>query len=176
MFFSIALSTEKNTGEKNISFRWLLLCLGAFITNGLIGVMQKIQQSSHCEELNSFLMIAFTVSVLVSGAACLICSLKEKKAKKQSMHLSFSVGILAALSGICIAIANKINLYLAGTMDSAVFFPVVNGGGLILATIAAALLFKERLIVKQRFGLIIGVVSVFFLCNFAFILEMIIKT
>ena len=50
-------------------------------------------------------------------------------------------------------------------MDSAVFFPVVNGGGLVLTTLAAVLIFKERLSVRRSLGVAFGIVSVIFLCN-----------
>jgi len=50
-------------------------------------------------------------------------------------------------------------------MDSAVFFPIVNGGGLVLTTFAAVLLFKEKLSKKQWIGVVLGIASVVFLCN-----------
>ena len=39
------------------------------------------------------------------------------------------------------------------------------GGGLVLTTLAAVLLFKERLSVKQWIGVAFGIISVVFLCN-----------
>ena len=52
-----------------------------------------------------------------------------------------------------------------GGMDSAVFFPIVNGGGLVLSTLAAVLIFKEKLNKKQWIGITLGICSVVFLCN-----------
>ena len=69
------------------------------------------------------------------------------------------------VNGICVAINNKFNLYLSGVMDSAVFFPIVNGGGLVLTTLAAVLLFREKLSKKQWVGIVLGITSVVFLCN-----------
>ena len=74
------------------------------------------------------------------------------------------LGIMIA-SGACVAVNNKFNLYLSGVMDSAVFFPIVNGGGLVLTTLAAVLLFKEKLSTKQWIGVVLGIASVVFLCN-----------
>ena len=68
-------------------------------------------------------------------------------------------------SGACVAVNNKFNLYLSGVMDSAVFFHIVNGGGLVLTTLAAVLLFKEKLSTKQWIGVVLGIASVVFLCN-----------
>ena len=68
-------------------------------------------------------------------------------------------------SGVCVAANNKYNLYLSGVMDSAVFFPIINGGGLILTTLAAVVMFGERLSKKQWIGIALGIASVIFLCD-----------
>ena len=73
--------------------------------------------------------------------------------------------ILMVVSGIAVAANNKLNLYLSGVMDSAVFFPIVNGGHLVLTTISALLFFKEKLTAKQWVGMILGIVAVVLLCN-----------
>ena len=73
--------------------------------------------------------------------------------------------LLMLITGICVAANNKINLYLSGVMDSAVFFPTVNGGGLILATLTALVLFREKPTKKQWLGIAFGTVSVVLLCN-----------
>ena len=45
------------------------------------------------------------------------------------------------------------------------FFSIVNGGGLVLTTLAAVLLFKEKLSVKQWIGVAVGTASVVLLCD-----------
>ena len=54
---------------------------------------------------------------------------------------------------------------LSGEMDSAVFFPLVNGSNLILTTLVSVLLFKEKFKKLQWVGLIAGIVAVIMLCN-----------
>ena len=73
--------------------------------------------------------------------------------------------LLVALSGVCVAAQNKLSLYLAGVMDSAVFFPIVNGGGLVLMIVASLILFREKMQKRQWIGILLGIVSVVFLCN-----------
>ena len=70
-----------------------------------------------------------------------------------------------AAGGVLQAVNHKLNLYLSGVMDSAVFFPIVNGGGLVLTTLLAVTLFRERLDGRQWVGLILGIVSVVLVCN-----------
>ena len=92
-------------------------------------------------------------------------STDEKEKRNKSTKLIWLLIGIMVINGACVAVNNKFNLYLSGVMDSAIFFPIVNGGGLVLTTLAAVLLFKERLSVKQWIGVAFGIISVVFLCN-----------
>ena len=167
MLASFALANGGENGGKRANLRWLLLCVVAFLATGAIGVMQKIHQSSAFkEELNAFLVIAFAVSALFSGVVALLLRKKESGSEENrndrgGMMLLF---LLMLVSGVCVAVNNKLNLYLSGVIDSVIFFPVVNGGGLVLTTLASLLIFKERLRGKQWIGILLGIASVLCLC------------
>jgi multidrug transporter EmrE-like cation transporter len=45
-------------------------------------------------------------------------------------------------------------------MPGIIFFPIVNGGVIILSALSAILLFRERLPKMQLIGLIAGIISV----------------
>ncbi len=169
MLVSFALSIERKEGEKKSSTLWLILCLVAFLATGMIGIMQKIHQTSaHKGELNSFLIVAFLTSFLCSAA--LLCYTKHKDGtlsfhfEKPDRKTLLLIGIMIG-AGICAAINNKLNLFLSGVIDTAVFFPIVNGGNLVLTTIVAVLVFRERLTKTQWIGVAAGILSVLFLCN-----------
>lgn len=167
MLASFALANGGENGGKRANLRWLLLCVVAFLATGAIGVMQKIHQSSAFkEELNAFLVIAFGVSAFLSGVVALLLRKNEsgseenRNARGGMMLLIF----LMLISGVCVAVNNKLNLYLSGVIDSVIFFPVVNGGGLVLTTLASLIIFKERLRAKQWIGILLGIASVLCLC------------
>ena len=169
MLLSFGLAVEKKSDEKRASLRWLIYCLIAFFCTGGIGIMQKVHQSSSVkDELNAFLVIAFAVSFVFSMMCTLYLSKRERVSLKKIPFQSALPWLLIGamiVSGACGAVNNKLNLYLSGVMDSAVFFPIVNGGGLVLTTIAAILFFRERLSLKQWIGMLCGIASVIFLCN-----------
>ncbi len=174
MVISFFLAVDKQKDEKGASFRWLLMSLLSMILNGCIGIMQKVHQSSsYKSELNIFLVIAFAASFLLSLAFTLLMWGKDRNCSKATSAADpysdrrKSIGLLVCtiLGGICIAVNHKLNLYLSGVMDSAVFFPLVNGGGLVLTTLAAMIFFREKLNRKQWIGVILGTLSVVFLCN-----------
>lgn len=169
MLVSFLLATKSDGEEKKANLKWLSLCLIAFAATGGIGVMQKAHQSSeHQNELNAFLIIAFLSSAILCAIFAVLLKRKGSRddatrSKNQNQAL-IMIAIMIA-GGACIAVNNKFNLYLSGVMDSAVFFPIVNGGGLVLTTLSAVLLFKERLSKKQWIGVVFGIASVVFLCD-----------
>lgn len=172
MIGCLVLSVDFSGEQKKSSMKWLLFCGLAFIGCGAIGVMQKWHQNTaYKEELNQFLVIAFITSAVYSAISVAIA---KKSAKAQPAEtgapakrklLSTTPVIMMIICGICIAVNNILNLYLSGAMDSAIFFPVVNGGGLILTTLSALVLFKEKLSTKRWIGILLGIIAVILLCN-----------
>lgn len=171
MLVSFICLVKKKADEQKASWRWLGWCMVAWICTGGIGLMQKAHQSSaHKGELNAFLIVAFAFSFLFSLLATWVIKKKEDtalfavSAEKGNKRTERRLLLWILLVGVLGAVNNKLNLYLSGAMDSAVFFPIVNGGGLVLSVLAGLLVFKERLTKKQWLGIGFGVASVIFLC------------
>ena len=169
MLLCFLLSVDFSKNEKKAPRSWFLYVFLTFFATGLIGVMQKWHQSSeYKEELDGFLIIAFSCSFLFSLTGAIISSQKQKRdqeAKPFSRDITVLAVMLMICCGICAAANNKMNLFLSGVMDSAIFFPVVNGGGMILSTITSLLLFKEKFSIQKWGGIAIGVVAVILICN-----------
>lgn len=179
LVFCFFASSNGKSGQKPRR-GWLSSCLTAFLLTGAIGVMQKWQQSSPYQSQSAeFLIIAFIVAFAVSlvalgftahkggnnaGNATFSSSLIINAPEKRKSAFDFAT-IAAVLAGASAAVNNFINLYLSGAMDSAVFFPVVNGGGLMLVTVYSVIFFREKLSPKQWTGLVLGCVAVVLLCN-----------
>lgn len=166
MLGCFVLSVNVSGEQKKASLKWLLYALAAFLCTGGIGVMQKWHQSTvYKMELDAFLIIAFAFSFLYSTVFCLLQARKAGSAAELKPVVKLLPLALLVLAGICVAANNKLNLFLAGEIDSAVFYPVVNGGHLVLTTLIAVVFFRERLTKRQWLGLALGTISVLLLCN-----------
>lgn len=130
--------------------------------------MQKLHQTSpHAAELNSFLIISFVISFLFSFLLALVFMKKEKLPlieKSAKGGADWLILVIAVVSGVCVAANHKLNLGLSGVIPTAVFFPVVNGGNLVLTTLSALVIFREKLTKRQWIGVVLGTASVLFLC------------
>lgn len=171
MILSVSKDGEGEAAQKKANLVWLACCMGAFLLNGFIGILQQIHQNSaHRDELNLFLLVAFLFSSVFSLGGWLFCRRPKGKTaaaqERSALHLTprNPAFYACALTGVCVAAANIINLYLSGVMESAVFFPVVNGGGLILSALAGIVLFRERLSGRKWIGLGVGTAAILLLC------------
>ena len=177
MVACFVLTVKADKSHRKATFGWLMLSIVSFALSGAIGVIQKIHQTStHADELYAFLTVAFSVSVLYSlvslpftvkkdGDGAFLTTGEQNAVldgarKYSALSYSFMLGGMIAAIGVCIAFNNVINLFLVGVMPSAVFFPVVNVGGLLLSILASLALFREKLSKKQWLGLAAGVLAI----------------
>lgn len=169
MLVCLVLSVKQESGEqKKKSVRWFLWCIVSCVCSGGVGIMQKIHQSSeHRGELTMFLVIAFLGSFLFSSANMAVGKVRETREAEplfSGRSSAFLLTVLFCAAGIGVALNNLINLYLSGIVESAVFFPTVNGGGLILTTVASLVFFREKLTIRQWIGMAFGIAAVLLLC------------
>lgn len=168
MVVCFILSVDSKSETNRTNKKWLICCGIAFLCTGLIGVMQKWHQSSpYKEELDVFLVISFAFSFVSSALLWMMKKNKKETNKTQDNKktvFAFLPIFLMIISGVCVALNNKLNLFLSGTMDSAVFFPIVNGGGIALTLLSSIIIFRERLSRKQWVGILFGVVAILLLC------------
>lgn len=169
MLGCLVLSVKQEDGEqKKKTMRWFALCMLTCLCSGGIGLMQKVHQSSDYRgELTMFLIVAFICSFVFSAGSLLVPRLRGKGGEEKLFEKKAAAWLLAGMfvfGGVGVALNNLINLYLSGVVDSAVFFPIVNGGGLVLITLASVLLFREKLSGRQWVGLALGIAATLLLC------------
>ena len=155
--FILSIDFSENSG---MSVKWLLVVVGSFVGMGMIGVLQTVHQvSSFKDEINGFLFWSFVFSFVMFALLYLPYMVKDKKAKRKREKYTVADWSLMLVTGVIIGAINLINLYLSGAMPSVIFFPIVNGGVIVLSGLASLLVFKEKLSAKKLAGLIVGIAA-----------------
>ena len=141
--------------KKNLSKKWTMLAILAFVFSGMAGVMEKIHQSTEAKtEKLPFVFVAcavmFAFSIVLSLAT-------RKKEEKVSIRSTLSV---AAVSGLVIGLYSTVNLTLSGNLDSMIYYPIANGGAMLLTVLVSVVIFKERFDKERIIGTIIGLLGI----------------
>lgn len=155
--FYLGSITTQPEGHK-ASLRWMLFCFIAFLGNGgLMTLIKAHQVIMPGREMREFLIIAFCTAALLSVLLFFIYSFAKHQSINHMKRMSLVIFVLVA--GGTTAFGNQLTLYLAGRVPAVIQFPMVNGGVVILSTIASCLLFREKLYRKSTASLAIGVIA-----------------
>lgn len=168
MVASLVCFADFSGKEKGTSLMWFVFSMAAFVATGIIGVTQKYQQTTaYKDQLDGFLVAAFAASCIYSAVIVAASAIKQTPERRKALKKEISpllIGI-TVVAGLCAFGNNKMNIYLSSVIDSAIFFPTINVGGLILSTVADMGLFKQKIQPLKWLGIGIGIVAVLLICN-----------
>lgn len=153
------ITTFRKSESGKVNTKWVVLLACTFFLIGSIGVLQRVfREQSFGDQTAPFLASAFLVAFLFSGfmskGRCF-----EKVKDKRFL-------IVSVLSGACVYVNNHANLYLSGVLPNPLFIPLANGAPLVLTSIVAITIFKEKITWLQLIGLVGSTASLVFICLF----------
>ena len=144
--------------DASVGGKWLFFAFGSFVGWGLVGVCQYVHQASpHAGEIKGFLLWTFLFTTVLF--VVLYFLVPRDKEKKDGYRFLTRSTPLVLISGVIIGAVNFINLYLAGKLPPVIFYPIVNGGVIILAIVAAFVFYREKPDTKKLIGLVAGLAA-----------------
>lgn len=156
---AIILSGRKPQAKGNSAKSYYFIPLViAMLASGGLGIVQKLQQKSdYAEQKSVFLLIAFLLAALTS----LLFALFTKKANTDPTRPRKLA--VASCVGLFFGCCNLLNTSLAGLLDSAIFFPTLNIGVILLSIICGVVFFREKIKKKEIIVIMLGMASIFLL-------------
>lgn len=156
--FLTVFKPSKNQAEQEKSEKsWFLWCFLFFICSGITGIVFKLHQSSQArDEVNRMMLAAAITSIVLFLVLSLIV---QRKKDKTLPRIPAPAYIFVIACGIVSCGYNRLNISLSGLIPSIVFFPVFNGSVIFLASLFAAILFREKITKRQMTGIIIGIAA-----------------
>lgn len=150
----IISSSKKGSDGQKATKKFILPVIIAMLCSGGLGIIQKIQQGSeYANQTSSFILVAFLLSLTASLLFSIFTKNGEKQLSKRSCTSAMCVGI-------AFSICNLLNTTLAGRLDSALFFPVLNVGIIMLSVLMSVLIYKEKVDKKDIWVLILGAMAI----------------
>ena len=160
MITSVFLLYKKDPAQSGVGAKWWILAALCFLLSGGAGVMEKVHQTSEWRDQRiAFLFSAFLFMFCLSAIGLLIVWIAGRRKESQREPVPRAL-LLGAVAGVIAGFYCQINLYLSGALDSMVYYPIANGGGLLLTVLVSLFVFRERLTRKTLFGIGIGLISI----------------
>lgn len=135
---------------KYYAFLFLVLSASVGLIFKAFGRIGKLQYSGD--------MMLTSAIVMVLGN--FFISLFVDKGAENKLYISKRLWIYALISGVLSCLYNRMNIFLSGSMDAIIYFPVFNGGTVLLSTLLSMFFLKEKLVMKQIIGLMMGVLAI----------------
>lgn len=186
---------ESTEQKQKLTWKWKIYAAFFFLFSALTGIIFRFHQAADAARTDEMMIFASAVviallAILGSGAALFgrrrrPAAESTPAAEQQSAvqpsdggaaaagsavlpvkKRVLAAGALTLACGVAGCVYNRLNIYLSGAMANAVFFPLFNGGNIILSTLAGWLLFREALSKMQMAGIACGMVAVVLVSNF----------
>ena len=159
IIISLWLIRDKDSTKRSVTLKWMLLLAACFLLSGSAGLMEKIHQStSGKDEKAAFVLIGCCVMLVISLFAALLSAKKTQKTVSLK-KLSLS----GCATGLAVGLYSIVNLTLAGELNSLIYYPVANGGFLLLAMLVSFILFREKLTRLKTVGFFVGLCAIILL-------------
>lgn len=155
---SIFLCTYKKA-ESGYKKSWKYFIILFFVFAASVGIIfkafGKAGNLSYCGDMMLFSAIIMTITSFIISLF-----VKASSAKNQNTEAKRKFLIYAFASGVLSCLYNRLNIFLASSIDGIIFFPAFNGGVTLLSTLLSVIFLKEKLLLPQKIGLIAGTVSI----------------
>ena len=144
-------------GGVRIVRAWIPMAVAAFLLSGMAGISEKIHQSTEGrDERGQFVFLACAMMLLLSLSAR---ALLRKRSKETAASVK-PLLLLGGVSGAIVGFYSIVNLTLAGALDTMIYYPVANGGALLLTVAVSRLVFGEPLGRGRAVGFLLGLAGI----------------
>jgi drug/metabolite transporter (DMT)-like permease len=160
LMLGLTLTTYKKTSGK-FKKGWAMISLLFLLLGAGVGIVFKAFSKRGGAKYTSNIMVVAAFVMLISYT--LICfftgSFPSKSIPQTKKEKRFFI-IFALGSGLLSCVYNRLNIYLSGVLNGIIFFPLFNGGVVLLSTALGILIFKEKLSKKQLSGVLLGILGI----------------
>lgn len=149
---------SKKEKEKKFSVKWLISVIIVTLGNGLLAIVQKLQQLRFNNECNNEFMIiglAVSAAVLLTGGI-----IKDRKQLREIVRYGIPY---AGTAGIVNGVNNLLTIIVNTMLPLSVVSPFSAGMKIVISFLFARVLFKEKYEERQVLGVCIGMGALVFL-------------
>lgn len=168
LFFVAAylLIGSSKTVYSNFNVKTLLLLLGAMLSNGCTMLAQQMfTEYVPDTDVSVFSFLSFGIIAILTGIFYVVFPEKDKT-ENTSVKLSKPLLVCGAALAVSVFVINQLATLSTALVSPVILFAFINGGGTIISTVVAAVVYKEKISLKTGLGIIIGIASLIVIKSF----------
>lgn len=156
------------------TIRWQIYCLFFFLFSATTGIIFRFHQSIDKANTDEMMILAASLTTLVLIVLFFIKRVMKSKqgirveGEKKTVAMR-GIGPIIGVAlgcGIVSCIYNRLNIFNSGVLPSTLFFPIFNGGVVILSFFSGWIFFKEKPTLIQILGVGIGILAILTVSRF----------
>ena len=157
---AVYLASVKTSNGPTVQKNYMVLPLLVFLGSGIIDASIKFLEESFVAE-NDVPLFSATIFGSAAGVGILVLVF-------QIINGKFKFQFKNIVGGILLGVPNYFSIYFlvkalrSGILESSGIFTVNNVGVVLISTFAGILIFKEKLLPKNWLGIILAILSIFF--------------
>lgn len=154
----LLIKSSENTYD-GFNFKTFLLLIGAMLSNGLTMLAQ--QMYTHYVPGGNISLFSFLSfgAVTIFGVPAALSMGRSEKNTDLDKNLSKTLYICGFALAVAVFVINQFATSLTALLPPVFLFTFINGGGTIISTLVAAVMYKEKLSLYSILGVIIGLSS-----------------
>lgn len=143
---------------KGFSIKTLMLLIGSLVANGGTMLAQQMFTAYVPKgDVSVFSFLSFAIISLLSAVAYKAGWLKTGEAGEGK--LSKKLIVCAVALAVAVFVINQLATISTTLVSPVILFTFINGGGTIISTVVAAIMYKERISAKSAAGIALGITS-----------------
>ncbi len=156
MFVSLFLTrNQKSQNEKKANLKWLVCIAVSAVGCGMFTVIQRMQQIRFDNAVtNEYMIVTLGISAIILFAIGLV------KDRKNLKYILRHGTVYSAFAGFSNGATNFLVLVANGLMNISVLSPVRAGAKIVLSFLISRFIFKEKFLVRQVIGVLIGAAAI----------------
>ncbi len=156
----LLISDSKSTNHK-FSIKTFFILIGSMVANGCTMLAQQLFTNYVPDgDVSVFSFISFGVIAVLGGISSLIIAAKNKNSETEKIEKFPKILVICAVVlAAAVFVINQLATLSTALVSPVILFSFINGGGTIISTIVAAIMYKEKLTLKKILGIVIGISS-----------------
>ena len=152
-----------NSGSNKTDKKLIIMCITVFLLNGASSVISKMHQINPVSQVVTSPDFAFLVMTIKSVVCFVILFANRKRFCSDSSKVSFGAILpVVFFAAIMDGISYMLQLIGATQLPASVLYPMVTGGSVIITSLAAVAVFREKLSLRQWIGVAVCFVGTLF--------------